>query len=429
MSVQSKASNNLRTVTGALIINGILTYAYFTLPTRASLLDKEEFAIFATLWFVVFTVGAGLFVPLEQEIVRAVVTSAEAEQGRIFSTLAALGLVVAAVLSGMSIVFRDGLADLFFAGETSTVDAFAFALVGFMAFQCLRGWAAANLSFGKYSMMILVDSTSRLGLLLVLFSTETARLTTMAFTLGAGMMIASIAGGFSLQIKLAKPDPSQLRSLAGRFAGLSSSQFLAQIVLNGPLLIAPLVGGAENATQVADLGVGLLLLRTPLLLYPAVAATVLPRLVASLENQTVNVFRRELFLWTAGGLTATLLGSVVSAIVGGQVLQFLFGPEYSLPIIALMCLFAGSMLFILASTLSLGLLALQHRAFIIVGWAGSTAAGTAVLLIPASFLSRISLAYLISTSTAVLIMGLSVAIFSGKHAASPSGHPPSAILS
>ncbi|MGA1704571.1 MAG: hypothetical protein ACO4A1_06570 [Ilumatobacteraceae bacterium] len=53
-----------------LVIGGIATYAFFRVGTL-TLGGDEEFAPIAALWFAMFALAPGFFLPLEQELSRA----------------------------------------------------------------------------------------------------------------------------------------------------------------------------------------------------------------------------------------------------------------------------------------------------------------------------------------------------------------------
>ena len=56
-------------VGGGLVVLGVCSYAFLALAGRA--LSPADFATLSVLWALVYTVGPGLFLPLEQEVARA----------------------------------------------------------------------------------------------------------------------------------------------------------------------------------------------------------------------------------------------------------------------------------------------------------------------------------------------------------------------
>jgi len=56
-------------VGAGLLITGITSYAFFKVGQQA--LGKEDFKPVMALWFVMFTLAPGFFIPVEQELGRA----------------------------------------------------------------------------------------------------------------------------------------------------------------------------------------------------------------------------------------------------------------------------------------------------------------------------------------------------------------------
>ena len=64
----------------ALLLAGFATYAFFRVGTVA-VGGPDEFAPLASLWFVTFALAPGLFLPLEQELGRAISHRRALDQG------------------------------------------------------------------------------------------------------------------------------------------------------------------------------------------------------------------------------------------------------------------------------------------------------------------------------------------------------------
>ena len=87
------------TIAVGLIVAGVATYAFFRVGASA-LGGDEEFAPIAAMWFAMFALAPGFFLPIEQELGRALAhRRALGEGGRpVVTKIAALTLVVSIVV-------------------------------------------------------------------------------------------------------------------------------------------------------------------------------------------------------------------------------------------------------------------------------------------------------------------------------------------
>ena len=86
-------------VAGALLIAGIATYAFFKVGTWAVGGD-DEFKPISSLWFATFALAPGFFLPLEQELGRALVPPPGHRPGRppVVAKIVRLGAVLVALV-------------------------------------------------------------------------------------------------------------------------------------------------------------------------------------------------------------------------------------------------------------------------------------------------------------------------------------------
>ena len=99
----------------SLLIAGISTYAFFKVGT-AALGGETEFAPIASLWFATFALAPGFFLPLEQELGRALShRRARGEGGRpVVRRVLTLGAIITttvlvAILCASPLMFSNWL--------------------------------------------------------------------------------------------------------------------------------------------------------------------------------------------------------------------------------------------------------------------------------------------------------------------------------
>jgi O-antigen/teichoic acid export membrane protein len=173
-----------------------------------------------------------------------------------------------------------------------------------------------------------------------------------------------------------------------------------------PFLGAQLLAAPSERSAVADFIVGLFLSRIPILLFQAVQAALLPRLAAQVSAGQTDDFRRGMrnliFVVSGIGLVGVIGGSTLGPSVG----HLLFGSKFELGNLDLALLAAGSGMFILALTLSQGLIALHGDARALVAWACGLAAFVVTTAVASSDLFlRVEIGSIAGAAVSVAVMG------------------------
>jgi O-antigen/teichoic acid export membrane protein len=194
--------------------------------------------------------------------------------------------------------------------------------------------------------------------------------------------------------------------LSANLGWLLSGSLLAQVLSYAPFLGAQLLATTGERVAVADFIVGLFLSRIPILLFQAVQAALLPGLAAQVSAGHNDEFRRGMrnLLLVVSGIG--ILGVIGGATLGPFVGNLLFGAKFDLSNVDLALLAAGSGLFILALTVSQGLIALNDLAHVTSSWL----VGVCVFITVAGLASqdlflRVELGSIAGAGAAALMMG------------------------
>jgi O-antigen/teichoic acid export membrane protein len=195
--------------------------------------------------------------------------------------------------------------------------------------------------------------------------------------------------------------------LSANLGFLLGGSLLAQVLSYAPFLGAQLLATPSERAAVADFIVGLFLSRIPILLFQAVQAALLPRLAGQVSAGHNDEFKRgmrNLLVVVAGiGVLGVLGGATLGPFVG----KILFGAKFELGNVDLALLAAGSGLFILALTLSQGLIALNAQSRVMGAWfvgllafIGTTAVASSDLFL------RVELGSIAGAGAAAVMMAL-----------------------
>jgi hypothetical protein len=140
---------------------GLASFGYLVVAGRA--LGPERFGTVAIFWVVLNTLGAGLFLPLEQHVSRELAADADVDGRRVLRRALGLSAAVLGLLVAVAALLRDQLADALFAGSTGLVVALVAGTAAMAASYTCRGAFAGLGSWQRYGSHLAVDGVVRLA--------------------------------------------------------------------------------------------------------------------------------------------------------------------------------------------------------------------------------------------------------------------------
>jgi O-antigen/teichoic acid export membrane protein len=357
-------------VGAGLAVAGVTTYLFQILAFRG--LSKPDYGALNALWVFVFVLAPGIFLPVEQEVGRAIAARRARGIGGapVARRAGILGLAFAIVLGLATVVVATttSLVDNLFAGNTGLVVCLVFALFTFGFELLARGVFAGAGAFGAYGVSMGAEGVIRLLPCIVLAGAGVTDPLWYGLCLALPPAFATLVA-MRGQHGLLQPGPQAPWSeLSANLGYLLGGSLLAQVLSYAPFLGAQLLATPGEKSAVADFIVGLFLSRIPILLFQAVQAALLPRLAALVSSGQNDQFRdgmRKLVMVVIG---IGVLGVIGGATLGPFVGKLLFGSKFELGSLDVALLAAGSGLFILALTLAQGLIALNGHARAMVAW-------------------------------------------------------------
>ena len=360
-----------------LLISGLTAYGFQIVSFRA--LSKADYTALNGLWVIAFVLAPGFFLPLEQEVGRAVadrrargigggpvVKRAAIAGALLCGSLIALSLLVEGVSDAIG---AKGLSGWFFHDRQVLVPCLAIALATY-AFQMItRGTLAGNGRFKPYGVILGAEGVIRIVPVVVLYAAGVTNLVWYGLCFAVPPLLASLVA-LRGQHGLLTPGPeakwSELSvNLSWLFAGSVLAQALSYSPVVGILLLA---NGPAQRDLAADFIVGFFIARIPILLFQAVQAALLPRLAALAAANRIADFRLGLRKLVSIVVGIGLLGVAGGALLGSTAGKILFGDKFKLDNGDLALLAAGCGLFVLALTLAQALIALMGHARATYAW-------------------------------------------------------------
>ncbi|HEX2027531.1 MAG TPA: hypothetical protein VHF25_05975, partial [Nitriliruptorales bacterium] len=280
LSASARARNPLPEGTAAvgagLLVLGLASYGFLVISGRA--LGPAAFAPLSALWAVVFTVGPGVFVPLEQEVARVVAARRAVRTGgrpvvrraRHLAATATLVLLLAIVAG------HRALLDELLATDVLLLAALALGLAGYAVEHLLRGTLAGTGRFGAYGTVLAVEGLTRLAASMALALVGVRGVGAYGLAFGVAPLVGA-AVWLGLRRPLTRPGPaSDWRDLSTAFGWLLAAQLLAQFLVNGPQIVVVALAREVEKGEAGRFIAGVILARVPLFLFAAIQAALLP---------------------------------------------------------------------------------------------------------------------------------------------------------
>jgi O-antigen/teichoic acid export membrane protein len=409
----ARRRNPLPTGTAAvgagLIVAGISAYGFLFVADKA--LSKAEYSPLGALWSLVFLAGPGLFLPLEQEISRALAERRARNQGglpvvrRAATIGVGLGLGVLVILIATARLSVEHLFDeqiLLLVGLT-------LGLAGALAGHLTRGCLSGTGQFKGYGAYLGADGFIRVmgAVLCMVIGVNTAG--PFGVAIGVAGLLAVPVALMVQRPELEEGPEAAFREVSAALGYLLVASIFAFALMNiGPVLVKLMAD--DSQTEAAGRFVnGVVIARIPLFLFQAVQASLLPKLSALAHAGHLGDFRSGLrrLLIAVAGLAA--LGTVVGLVLGPFVVETMF-PDSNLGARTMGLLAAGAGLYMLAMACAQAVIALGGHRDQALGWGmGFCALMLTVLLGADDVFLRVEVGLLVGSAVAFAAMGVLLA--------------------
>jgi O-antigen/teichoic acid export membrane protein len=349
-----------------LFIAGVCSFAFFRVGVIA-LGSEDAFKPVVSMWFATFALAPGLFLPLEQELGRALsARRALGHGGRsVLVKVLTLGAVLAVMATIALLAVGPWLANDYFGGDWVMVAALMLSIACYAPTHLSKGICSGSGRFRAYAVVLGAD-----GLVRILFCLLLAVIGVKAVGwYGMAVAVAPLVGVFAVgakgQLRTDVGPPATWKEVTPNLGWLLLGSVMAAGLVNaGPIATSLL---SDDNTSVTRFGYGVILARIPLFLFQAVQAALLPRLsrlAAAGEMTEFRVgFRRLVYVVIGVGVIGTMGAFVlgpfaVRTMYDGAVLS-----RRTLTVLAL-----GSACYMLGLAISQAVLALHGHAQVALGW-------------------------------------------------------------
>ena len=390
------------TIGSGLLVGGISIYVFFRLGQEA--LGQDGFKPIVSLWFVMFALVPGFFLPLEQEVSRSVAHRRALGDGvrPVVRKVAPVAAAITLLLVVAVALARTRLTNDLFEGSAVVTLALVIALVGYAPFHIARGICSGLGHFRIYSLMIALDGLLRVIACAVFLLAGLDRVGPYALMVAVVPLVIAVGAFGSGRLRTSPGTPASWGELAPNLGWLLLGTLCSGALINAGPLTVDLLGAGTAPEVVTRFGNAVLLARIPLFLFQAVNAAMLPRLTQLVTLGNATEFRavlRRLFTLVGG---VGVIGVVGAFIAGPWVLDLVYDGGIDRRTITLLAF--ASAVYMLAQACAQSVLSMSGHVFVAVGWVTSFASFVATAAWSSNDLFlRVELALIASAVVALVI--------------------------
>lgn len=400
--------SGLTSVGSGVIAAGICTYGFLSITGRE--LGPSQFAPVSTLWALVFIVGPGLFLPVQQELGRVLARHRlERTGGWAVRRAATLSSGIALVVAAASLAASPWLTHELFAGDWALFGCFELAVFAYAATFFTRGVLSGLGEFRSLGRLITVEAFSRLVIAaaLALFNVDAVGWYGLAIGV-APFISVTVVTRAGRRLRLDPGSHVPWSEFTRAFGWLLVGSLMAQFLANaGPIAVQLLAPRTESAEAGRFLN-ALIIARLTFYLFQAVQATILPNVSALVAARRFREVRAGVHRVVAACGLLVALSTVSAALFGPFAVRVLFGSGFEVGRTTMVLLTSASAVYVFASALSGVAIALAGHILNAIAWAGGALAFVAATSFGSDLFSRVEVGYLLGAfvSAAALLAGV-----------------------
>ena len=354
-------------VGAGLFIAGISAFLFFKIGQQA--LGQDGFKPIVAMWFIAFSLAPGFFLPVEQEVGRAISHRRALHQGgrpvvqRMMPLAIGMLLVLVAIIAASSQYLTKHLLD----GYGIVVVCLILTLVSYAPMHLARGICSGSQRFGAYGIIIGADGAARVIGVAVLWALGIQSVGAFALMIALSPLIGVVGVGLAGKLRSEEGPPAPWSEVTPNLGWLLiGSLFAAALVNAGPITV-DILGTDAKPELITQFGNAVIFARIPLFLFQAVQAALLPRLARLAAQGKLDEFRhslRKLLVFVVG---VGVVGTAGAFAIGPAALKLVYEGGIDRRTLTLLAL--SSAFYMVAVAFAQATIALQGHAIVGLGWA------------------------------------------------------------
>ena len=395
------------TVGIGLFIAGISTYVFFKIGQQA--LGQDGFKPIVAMWFIAFILTPGFFLPIEQEVSRAIAHRRALGQGGfpVIKRIAPLAAIILLTLMVVIAIFSSMISSNLFEGYGIVTFCLVLTLVSYVPMHLARGICSGTGQFGAYGIIMGADGAVRVIGCAVLWLAGVTHVGPYAFMIGFSPIVGVIAVGLAGKLRVDNGPEATWSEVTPNLGWLLLGSLFAAALMNAGPITIDILGNSEPAEVVTRFGNAVIFARIPLFLFQAVQAALLPRLAKLAAQRNLSEFSRgfrQLMILVCG---VGVVGTIGAFLVGPQVLDLVYQGGIDRRTMTLLTLASAMYMFGLATAQAV--ISLRGHAIVALGWFVSFSGFALIAWLSSNDLYlRVELALVGSSLIAIVIFGLTL---------------------
>jgi O-antigen/teichoic acid export membrane protein len=350
-----------------LLVAGVASYAFFKVGVWA-VGGEEEFKPISSLWFATFALAPGFFLPLEQEVGRALAHRKALGHGGqpVVRRVATLGLILTVIVTIALLAASPFITNESFGGNWVMFAALVIAFAAYAPAHLSRGICSGEGRFTDYAIVMGGDGLARIILCLILAVAGVTAVGPYGFAVAAAPLIGVALVAKRGALRTDSGPEATWDEVTPNLGWLLLGSVLAAALVNAGPLVTDLLAPANEDDLVTQFSYGVLMARVPLFLFQAVQAALLPRLARLAAEGDMSEFRlgfkRLMVVVTAVGL----IGVVGAYALGPPVIKRVYDADLSNRTLGMLAF--GSACYMVATATAQAVIALKGHALVALGW-------------------------------------------------------------
>jgi O-antigen/teichoic acid export membrane protein len=395
------------TVGIGLFIAGISTYVFFKIGQQA--LGQDGFKPIVAMWFIAFILTPGFFLPIEQEVSRAIAHRRALGQGGfpVIKRIAPLAAIILLTLMVVIAIFSSMISSNLFEGYGTVTFCLVLTLVSYVPMHLARGICSGTGQFGAYGIIMGADGAVRVIGCAVLWLAGVTHVGPYAFMIGFSPIVGVIAVGLAGKLRVDNGPEATWSEVTPNLGWLLLGSLFAAALMNAGPITIDILGNSEPAEVVTRFGNAVIFARIPLFLFQAVQAALLPRLAKLAAQRNLSEFSRgfrQLMILVCG---VGVVGTIGAFLVGPQVLDLVYQGGIDRRTMTLLTL--ASAMYMVGLATAQAVISLRGHAIVALGWFVSFSGFALIAWLSSNDLYlRVELALVGSSLIAIVIFGLTL---------------------
>jgi O-antigen/teichoic acid export membrane protein len=395
-------------VGAGLIISGLASYGFLSAARR--MLGSDDFASVSQLWFITFILAPGFFLPVEQEVGRALAQRRALGQGGmpVIRKAAVLALGLSCLITVVILGASSLIVDKVFHGSWSLLAALLFAFIGYATAHFSRGLCSGSGQFGPYGMIMGTEGIVRILLAAALVAAGVSIVGVYGILVGLPIFVAVLVALPRLHWHrgvLTDGPPAEWSELTPNLGWLLAGSVLAAFLVNAGPVAANLLADRSQRKLVSDFAAGVLVARVPLFLFQAVQAALLPKLARLAAMGAFDEFTRGFRKLLTVVIGVGAFGTFLALVIGPQAVKLFFDDILSRRTVTLLAL--SSALYMVAVAIAQALIALHGHKKVAIGWFVGVAVFVVITIsFSKDLLLRVEAGLVAGSAAAVLMFAL-----------------------